>query len=285
LALIAGSAVFSQEYKVTQTIPLGGNGAWDYLRADAESRRLYVSHSGEVVVLDLDTQQVLGKLTGFGFIHGIVIVKELKTGFLSDGQKNEVISFDPATLTIKNRIKTLANPNSMVYDLSSGRLFVGHKPSKSVTVIRASSGEIEKIIPLGGVPEFPVSDGADSIFVNINDQSEIIRIDAKSMTVTARWPLNPCQSPSGLAFDKRKNRLFTACENKMMAVVDADTGKVITTLPIGAGPDAAAFDPERRLAFSSNGDGTLTVVAERGDGYAVVQSLRTEVEREPWGST
>jgi hypothetical protein len=277
LAMIACSAGFAQEYLVTHTIPLGGNGAWDYLRADTESRRLYVSHSANVDVLDLDTGQEIGKLTGFGFIHGIVIVKALNTGFLSDGQKNEVISFDPATLKIKGRIKTLANPNSMVYDRSSGRLFVGHKPSKSVTVIRASSGEIEKVIPLGGVPEFPVSDGAGSIFINIDDQSEIIRIDANSMTIKARWPLKPCQSPSGLAFDEQKNRLFSACENKLMAVMDAGTGELISTLPIGDGPDAAAFDPETRLAFSSNGDGTLTVIAEHGAGYAVVQNLRTEV--------
>jgi outer membrane protein assembly factor BamB len=183
----------------------------------------------------------------------------------------------PTTLKIKGRITTLANPNSMVYDRSSGRLFVGHKPSKSITVIRASSGEIEKVIPLGGVPEFPVTDGAGSIFVNINDQSEIVRIDAKSMTIKSRWPLKPCQSPSGLAFDEQKNRLFSACDNKLMAVMDAGTGKLISTLPIGDGPDAATFDPETRLAFSSNGDGTLTVIAEHGDGYAVVQNLRTEV--------
>ncbi len=270
------SAASAQEYRITRTIPLGGNGAWDYLKADAESRRLYVSHSGEVVVLDLDTQQEVGKLTGFGFIHAIVIVKELQTGFLSDGQKNEVISFDPATLKIKKRIKTLANPNSMAYDHTSGRLFVGHKPSKSMTVIQASSGRIEKVIPLGGVPEFPVSDEGGNIYVNIDDTSEIVHIEAKSMTMKARWPLKPCKSPSGLALDRQKNRLFAACDNRLMAVVDASTGKLISTLPIGDGPDAAGFDPVTKLAFSSGGDGTLTVVGEQGDGYAVVQNLRTE---------
>ena len=122
-----------------------------------------------------------------------------------------------------------------------------------------------------------MSDGAGSIFINIDDQSEIIRIDANSMTIKARWPLKPCQSPSGLAFDEQKNRLFSACENKLMAVMDAGTGELISTLPIGDGPDAAAFDPETRLAFSSNGNGTLTVIAEHGAGYAVVQNLRTEV--------
>ena len=276
VAVMVCSAAFAQNYKIARSIPLGGSGAWDYLRADTESRRLYVSHSSEVVVLDLDTQKEVGKLTGFGFIHGIVIVKELQTGYLRDGQNNEVITFDPSTLTIKARIKTLANPNSMVYDQASGRLFVGHKPSKSMTVIRASSGQIEKVIPLGGIPEFPVSDAAGNIFVNIDDTSEIVQLDAKSLTIKARWPLKPCQSPSGLAFDRQKNRLFAACDNKLMAVVDASTGKLVATLPIGDGPDAAGFDPGTKVAFSSNGDGTLTVIGERGDGYAVVQNLRTE---------
>lgn len=277
ILLLITAPAMGQTYSLTGSIPLGGNGAWDYLRADADSRRMYVSHSTEVVVLNLDTDEVVGRMSGFGFIHGIVIAKELQTGFLSDGQKNEVISFDLATLKIKGRIRTLENPNSMVYDRPSGRLFVGHKPSKSISIIRTASGEVEKVIPLGGVPEFPVSDGAGNIFVNINDKSEIVRIDAKSLTIKARWPLSPCQSPSGLAFDARKNRLFTTCDNKLMAVVDASTGKVIATLPIGDGPDAAGFDSETKLAFSSNGDGTLTVVAEHGDGYIVLQNLRTEV--------
>lgn len=274
---MSGSLSLAQNYQVDRSIPLGGDGAWDYLRADPEARRLYVSHSGDVVVLNLDTQKEIGKLTGFGFIHGIVIVKEINTGFLSDGQKNEVVSFDPTTLKIKDRIKTLANPNSMVYDHTTGLLFVGHKPSRSMTAIRAASGEIQANIKLDGIPEFPVSDGIGGIYVNIDDKSEIVQIDAKSMSIKARWSLSPCQSPSGLAFDQQERRLFAACGNKLMAVVNADTGKVITTVPIGDGPDAAGFDPKTRLAFSSNGDGTLTVIAStRNDQYSVVQNLRTE---------
>jgi hypothetical protein len=236
-----------------------------------------VSHSTEVVVLDLDTRKEIGRLTGFGFIHGIVIVKNLHTGFLSDGQKNEVVTFDPATLTIKGRIKTLANPNSMAFDESTGLLFVGHKPSRSMTVIRVANFKIEGNVQLDGIPEFPVSDGRGNIFVNIDDRGEIAKIDEKSMTVTAHWPLSPCKSPSGLALDEGKRRLFAACDNKLMAVVNADTGKVVTLLPSGDGPDAAGFDPGTGLAFSSNGDGTLTVIAERGDDhYVVVQNLMTE---------
>jgi hypothetical protein len=267
----------AQTYHVSGTIQLGGSGAWDYLSADAQARRLYVSHSGEVIVLDLDSGKRVGELSGFGFIHGIVIVKKLNTGFLSDGQKNEVISFDPASLAIKGRIKTAANPNSMVYDEVTRRLFVGHKPSRSMTVINPTTMAIDATIQLDGIPEFPVSDQAGSIFVNIDDKSEITEIDAKTLKIKAHWPLSPCQSPSGLALDRAKRRLFAACDNKLMAIVNADSGKVVATVPIGGEPDAARFDPVAHLAFSSNGDGTLTVIADGGnDQYKIAQTVATE---------
>jgi len=256
LPILAAQSI-AQTYHVSGTILLGGSGAWDYLSADAQARRLYVSHSGEVIVLDLDSGKRVGELSGFGFIHGIVIIKELNTGFLSDGEKNEVISFDPATLLIKSRIKTAANPNSMVYDEATRRLFVGHKPSSSMTVINPATMTIEATIQLAGIPEFPASDQAGNIFVNLEDKSEITEIDAKTLKIKAHWPLSPCQSPSGLAFDRAKRRLFAACGNKLMAIVKADTGQVVATVPIGGGPDAARFDPMTHLAFSSNGDGTL----------------------------
>ena len=269
--------VGAQHYALGTSIPLGGTGAWDYLRADAAARRLYVSHSGEVIVLDLDTRKTVGQMSGFGFIHGIVIVPSLNTGFLSDGQKNEVVAFDPKTLRIKGRIKTVANPNSMAYDPATGRLFVGHKPSKSTTVINAVTGAIEGRIELGGIPEFPVADGSSHLYVNLEDRNEIVRVDTKTLKITAHYPLAPCQAPSGLAFDPGKRRLFAACDNKLMAVVNADTGAVVATVPIGDGPDAAAFDPETQLAFSSNGGGSLTIVKDEGkDHYTAVQSVRTE---------
>lgn len=277
ILLLITAPALSQTYKVTGSIELGGNGAWDYLLADSDSRRLYVSHSSEVVVLDLDTHKVVGRMTGFGFVHGIVIVKNLNTGFLSDGQKNEVVTFDPATLQIKGRLATAANPNSMAYNAATGSLFVGHKPSQSITVIQASTGQIVKSIPLGGIPEFPVSDEA-SVFVNIQDKNEIVRIDAKTLAITGHFPLAPCEGPGGLAIDKENRRLFAACDNKLMAIVNADTGAVVTTVPIGGGPDAARFDADRHLAFSSNGEGSLTVIAEEGsDHFRVIQALATEL--------
>jgi hypothetical protein len=274
--LLAASA-FAQSYKLTQPIPLGGDGAWDYLKADVEARRLYVSHSGEVVVLDLDSRKRLGTLSGFGFIHGILVVEKLNTGFLTDGHKNEVVTFDPKTLTITGRLKTAANPNSMVYDETTGRIFVGHKPSKSMTVIDTATVKIVGNIQLGGIPEFPVSDGAGNIYINIDDTSEIVQVDSATLKVKAHWPLTPCKSPSGLAIDTKAHRLFAACDNKLLAVVNADTGRLVSTLPIGDEPDAAAFDPGTGTIFSSNGDGTLTIIKSIGnDRYKVVQNLTTE---------
>lgn len=162
-ALLLSALAVAQNYKLAAPIPLGGNGAWDYLTADTQARRLYVSHSGEVVILDLDSQKRVGTLSGFGFIHGIVVVHKLNTGFLSEGQKDEVVTFDPKTFAVTGRIKTDANPNSMVYDDITGRLFVGHKPSKSTTVINAATGRIVAKIQLGGIPEFPVSDRAGNM--------------------------------------------------------------------------------------------------------------------------
>ncbi len=276
-ALLLSASAVAQNYKLAAPIPLGGSGAWDYLTADTEARRLYVSHSGEVVILDLDSQKRIGTLSGFGFIHGIVVVHKLNTGFLSDGQKNEVVTFDPKTFAVTGQIKTDANPNSMVYDEITERLFVGHKPSKSTTVINAATGRIIGKIQLGGVPEFPVTDRAGNIYVSIEDKSEIVQIDSTTLKIKAHWPLSPCESPSGLAVDSKSHRLFAACDNKLLAVVNYDTGKIVTTLPIGGGPDAAAFDSAIGIVFSSNGDGTLTLIrSDESDHYKVIQNLPTE---------
>jgi Uncharacterized conserved protein len=276
--LLLSPLLLAQNYHVTGSIPLGGTGAWDYLSADAQARRLYVSHGSEVFVIDMDSRKVIGKLSGFGFVHGIVIVNDLKTGFISDGDKNEVDIFDPITLTGKSRIKTLNDPNSMVYDRTSGRLFAGHKSSHAMTVIHASTGHVDGIVHLDGMPEFPVSDGIGNIYVNIVDRSEIVKIDAKTLTIKAHWPLAPCKSPSGLAFDPQTKRLFSACDNKLMAIIDTGSGRVIATPAIGGGPDAAAYDPIAKLIFSSNGeDGTLTVIAEdHNGGYRIAQNVQTE---------
>lgn len=246
------------------------------MTADSESHRLYVSHAGEVEVIDLESRKPVGKISGMSRIHGIAIANDLSTGFISDGGSNQVVSFDLKTLAAKSKIATGTNPDGIVYDPASTRVFAFNGRSHDATVIDAKTGKVDRTIALSGKPEFPVSDGRGNIYDNIEDKSEIVQIDSKDLTVKAHWPVAPCESPSGLAIDTRNRRLFAVCDNKIMAVVDADSGKVVATPAIGEGPDAAAFDPGTQLAFSSNGEGTLTVVAQNGkDSYAAAQTVPT----------
>ncbi|HEY7209721.1 MAG TPA: YncE family protein [Bryobacteraceae bacterium] len=274
--LLASALAWAQQYKVSGSIPIGGSGGWDYLTADSESHRLYVSHAGEVEVIDLESRKPVGKISGMSRIHGIAIANDLSTGFISDGGSNQVVSFDLKTLAAKSKIATGTNPDGIVYDPASTRVFAFNGRSHDATVIDAKTGKVDRTIALSGKPEFPVSDGRGNIYDNIEDKSEIVQIDSKDLTVKAHWPVAPCESPSGLAIDTRNRRLFAVCDNKIMAVVDADSGKVVATPAIGEGPDAAAFDPGTQLAFSSNGEGTLTVVAQNGkDSYAAAQTVPT----------
>jgi YVTN family beta-propeller protein len=209
-------------------------------------------------------------------IHGIVIAADLNTGFITDGGNNEVVLFDLQTLNVKNKVKAGENPDGAVYDIASRRVFAFNGRSHDATVIDAATGKVAARIALGGKPEFPVSDGQGSVYDNIEDKNEIVRIDSKTLQVKAHWAIAPCESPSGLAIDVANRRLFAVCDDNKMAVVDAESGKVIATPAIGNGPDAAAYDPGTKLAFSSNGDGTLTVVRQNGkNGYAVTETVRT----------
>jgi DNA-binding beta-propeller fold protein YncE len=210
-------------------------------------------------------------------IHGIAIASDLGVGFISDGGSNDVAEFNLGDLHVKQKIKTGANPDGIVYDPASKRVFTFNGRSQDATAIDAATGTVAGTIKLDGKPEFPVSDGKGSVYANIEDKSEIVRIDAHSLNVQAAWPLAPCESPSGLAMDRDSRRLFAVCDNKLMAVVDADSGKVVATPAIGQGPDAAGFDPAAKLVFSSNGeDGTLSVIKENSaDSYSVSQTVTT----------
>lgn len=278
LFLLSSAVLAASVYHLVQTIPIPGEGGWDYLFADSANRRLYVSHSTEVDVLNLDTQKVVGKIPNTNGVHGIAIADDLQRGFVSDGRDNQVTIFDLKTMAFIANVKAGENPDGIVYDPFSQRVFAFNGRSKDMTAIDAGSGYIAGTIPLGGKPEFPATDGNGNVYANIEDRSELVRFDPKTLEVKNHWPLAPCESPSGLAIDSKTRRLFAVCENKIMAVIDADSGKVITTLPTGAGTDAAAFDPETRLAFASNGgDGTLTVVKEQSaDQYSVVENVRTQ---------
>ena len=277
LSLVMTAALsFAQGYKVSGEIPIGGSGGWDYLIADSENHRLYVSHGTEVVVIDLDSQKPAGRISGMTRIHGIAIANDLGTGFISDGGANEVVAFNLKNLSVEKKIKAGTNPDGIVYDPVSKRVFAFNGRSQDATAIDAASGAVAGTIKLDGKPEFPVSDGGGSVYVNIEDKNEIERIDSKTLAVGAHWPISPCESPSGLAMDRTNRRLFSVCDGKIMVITDADSGKVVATPAIGNGPDAAAFDPEAKLAFSSNGDGTLTVIKENGkDNYSVAETVNT----------
>jgi DNA-binding beta-propeller fold protein YncE len=278
ITLLSASTIFAQTYKKTGSIEVGGKGGWDYLSADSQNRKLYVSHGSEVDAIDLDSGKPAGKIEGLNRIHGIWAADDLGVGFITDGGSNEVVIFDLKDLSVKNKVKAGTNPDGGVYDSATKRFFAFNGRSGDATVIDGQSGAVAGTIKLGGKPEFPVSDGKGNVYDNLEDKSEIVRIDAKTMTVTAHWPLAPCDSPSGLAIDKSTRRLFAVCDNKMMAVVDADSGKVIATPAVGDGPDAAAFDPGAKLAFSSNGQsGTITVIREDNKNkFSVVQNVETE---------
>ncbi len=272
-----GSLSFAQTYKMTGSIQVGGTGGWDYLYADSPNGRLYVSHGPEVVMIDVGTEKTAGSISGLKGVHGIAVADELGNGFISDGGNNQVVSFDLKTLAVKDKIAAGTNPDGIVYDAYSKRVFAFNGRSKDATAIDAATGKVVGTIALPGKPEFPASDGAGNVFVNIEDKNEIDRIDPKTLQVTAHWPVAPCESPSGLAIDVARKKLFAVCDGKMMAVVDTESGKVVATPAIGEHPDAAAYDPGTHLAFSSNGEGSVTVVKADGTGkYAVAQTVKTE---------
>jgi len=274
----AGAAAASSGYKVTGTIPVAGEGGWDYLVADADARRLYLSHSTHVVVYDVDSHAVVGDIPDTQGVHGIALAPELARGFVSSGRANSVTIFDLKTLKTIATVPAGTNPDAILYDGVSKHVFAFNGRSKDATVINASDGKVLSTFAVGGKPEFAVADGKGGVYVNVEDTSEILHIDAQKMTVLHRWPLAPCKEPSGLAMDTKSRRLFAVCDNEMMAVVDADSGKVVATPKTGEGADAAAFDPGTGLAFSSNGEsGTLTVVHEEAqDKYSVVENVATK---------
>ena len=224
-----------------------------------------------------DTSAIVGDIPDTQGVHGIAIASDLGRGFVSDGRANTVTIFDLKTLKTVGTVKTGTNPDAIVYDPHTKRVFTMNGRSQDTTAINAADGTVAGTLALGGKPEFAVADGHGNIFVNIEDKSELVRFDSQKLTVLNRWPLKPCEEPSGLAVDWNTRRLFAGCGNKLMAVTDADTGKIIATPPIGDGVDANAFDPATNLAFASTGEGLLTVVHEDSpDKFAVVENVPTQ---------
>ncbi|MFY9951137.1 MAG: YncE family protein [Candidatus Sulfotelmatobacter sp.] len=270
-------AVAGPGYKVVNTYKIGGNGGWDYLTADAAARRLYISRATHVIVLDLDSGKSVGDIADTPGVHGIALAPELGRGFTSNGREGTVSIFDLKTLATSSKIKVGQGPDAILYDPATRRVFTFNGRSQDATAIDATNGTVVGTIKLDGKPEFAASDGKGEIFVNIEDKSELTAIDANKLVVKTKWPLAPCESPSGLSMDKKNRRLFVGCDNKMMAVVDADSGKVLATPAIGDGVDATRFDDETGLAFASCGEGVLSVIREESpEKFMLVETVPTE---------
>jgi WD40 repeat protein len=273
----AAVPVGASGYHVIKTVPVPGDDGWDYVAVDSAARRVYISHGTHVVVMNADTYAIEGDIPDTPGVHGIAIAPDLGRGFISSGRANTATIFDLKTLKTIGTAKTDANPDAIAYDSVSKRVLSFNGRGKNATVINATDGTVVGTIALGGKPEFAVADGKGNMFANNEDTSEVMEIDTQKLTVTHRWPLAPCKSPSGLAMDLKNRRLFAGCDDKVLAVVNADAGNVIATPTIGDGVDANAFDPATDYAFSSNGDGTLTVIHEDSpDKFTVIDNVPTK---------
>ncbi len=277
LSRAASPAPGSTGYHLIKSVPVPGDEGWDYLNVDADARRVYISHGSHVVVMNADTYAIEGDIPDTQGVHGIALAPDLGRGFVSAGRTNTAVIFDIKSLKTLGTAKTDANPDAIVYDSVTKRVFTLNGRGQNTTAINAADGTVAGTLALGGKPEFAVADGKGSIFVNIEDKSELVQFDAQKLTETHRWPLAPCKSPSGLSLDPKTRRLFSVCDEKVMAVINADTGKVVATPEICQGPDASAFDPATDYAFASCGDGNLTVIHEDSpDKFTVVENVPTK---------
>jgi YVTN family beta-propeller protein len=264
----------AEGYQITKKIPVPGQGSWDYLIVDEGARRLYVSHGTQVEVIDVDSGTVVGKIENTLGVHGIALAPELGKGFVSNGQTSTAAIFDLKTLKKIGEVPTGKKPDAIIYDPSTFRVFVFNGESDSATVINAKDNSVAGTVKLGGGPEYGVADGKGYVFDNVEDESVVLKIDANKMTVEQRW--KTCEKPSSMGMDRENRRLFVGCRSKVMAVMNADTGQVITTLPIGDHVDATAYDAGNKLIFNSNGEGTVTVIRQDSpDKYSAVETVKT----------
>src|SRR6266513_3525083 len=278
VALLCETVAAKEAYIFLNEIPIGGEGGWDYVTVDAAARRLYLSHATKVVVVDLTKNAVTGEIGYTPGVHGLIVVLDLERGFSSNGKESKVSVVDLKTLRTISKIDTGANPDALVYEPRHGEVYVFNHSGNSATVINAKTAGVVNSIALGGNPEFAAADSAaERIYCNVEDKSEVAVIDTAKHEVVARWSVAPGTEPSGIALDAVHHRLFATCHNKMMAMLDTETGKVIATVPIGAGVDGCAFDQTAQLAFASCGEGITTIAKEEApEKLSVVQTLKTE---------
>jgi len=269
------NAKSGSSYHLLKRFVLGGDGGWDLLAFD--NNRLYLSRGTHVMVVDTDSGAIVGDIPNTPRVHGIAIAPEFGKGFTSNGGDGSVTIFDLKTLKTLGNVKVGKNPDSIIYDPASKRVFSFNAGSNDVTAIDAKTDTVAGTVALGGQPELAVADDHGKVFVNLEDKSAVVMLDSRKLKLDAAWPLAPGEEPTGIALDTKHHRLFATCANKLMAVLNADNGKLLTTLPIGTGVDGAAFDSELQLVFSSNGEGTLTVAHEDSpDKFSVVENVVTQ---------
>lgn len=277
LMAVAVLAASAPGYHLIDTWKLGGEGGWDYLKVDSDAHRLYISRATRVLVVDTESGKPVGEIRDTPGVHGVALVPEIGRGFTSNGREDTVSVFDLQSLKTLSKIKVGDRPDAIWYDPASGRVFTFNAGSKDATAIDAAKGAVVGTVPLGGKPEFAASDGKGTVYVNIEDKSEVVALDARQLKEIHRWVLAGCDEPSGLAMDRKNRRLFVGCDNQVMAVVAADSGKVLARLPIREGVDATWFDEQAGLAFASCGEGVLTVVREDSpDKFSVAETVKTQ---------
>lgn len=277
LSMWLSVAVAEAGYQLVAEIPIGGEGGWDILNIDSAAQRLYLSHATKVVVVDLEKKAVVGEIADTPGVHAFLPVPELKRGFSSNGKENKSSVVDLTTLETIAKVDTGESPDAIVYEPSNGEVYVFNHRGGSVTVIEAKAAKVVATIALGGSPEFGVDDtDAGRVYCNIEDKNEVVAIDTTKHEVAARWPLAPGEEPTGIALDAAHHRLFAACNNKMLVMLNTETGKVVATVPIGSATDGCAFDTKTQLAFASCGEGVTTIAKEETpEKLRLVQTLKT----------
>jgi YVTN family beta-propeller protein len=265
-------------YRFLNETPIGGEGSWDILTIDSADNRLYLSHATKIIVVDLNRNAVVSEIADTPGVHAFVAVPEFQRGFSSNGKENKSSVVDLKTLETISKVDTGQGPDAVAYNPKHHETYVFNHTGNSATVIDAKEGTAVATIPLGGTPEFPVVDpNTGRIYCNLEDKSEVVVIEGGSHEIVARWPISPGEEPSGIAFDSKNRRLFATCHNKMLVMLDTETGKIVASVPIGAGTDGCAFDDATQLVFASCGDGTTTIVKEESPNkLTVVQTLKTE---------
>jgi YVTN family beta-propeller protein len=270
-------AADSVSFHLDKKISVPGDGGWDYLTFDGPSHRLFISRGTRVQVVDVESGSVVGEVANTPGVHGIAFARQLGHGFTSNGGESTVTVFDMKDLKEIARVKVGNHPDAIIYDPGSKRVFTMNAGSQDATAIDVATNTVVGTVPLGGKPEFAAADGQGHVYINMEDKSTIVQVDSNTLKVLNTWPLAPGEGPSGLAIDRRNHRLFSVCDNKKMVVMDSESGKIVATPTIGDGPDAAGYDGRAKLAFSSNGEGTLTVVREKSlDEFEVAATIKTE---------